>query len=130
MSTPTCSLPRRLKDAGCGLRTSDFTRWPPHWASPSVRVAEAPYSRRTPPRGVYSTLRESIFQKRVRLCDSGSCRWRVGKGVEHDEVMDRAVVPGGGDCDARDSELASIGLALIPQYIILGRDDECGWQTL
>jgi hypothetical protein len=36
----------------------------------------------------------------------------------------------GGGCDARDSELTSIGLALIAQYIILGRDDECGWKTL
>src|ERR1700738_5108457 len=90
----------------------------------STQWTEAPYSRRTPPSSslTYSTLHESISQKGIRLCDSGACRWRVGKGVEHDEVMDRPVVPGGGDCDARYSEFASIGLALIAQYIILGRD--------
>jgi hypothetical protein len=75
-------------------------------------------------------LDESISQKRVGLRDGGACGGRLGEGVEHDEVMDGAVIAGGGNCDARNSELASIGLAFIAQHIILVRDDECRWQTL
>lgn len=69
---------------------------------------------------VNSDLTECVPQERVGLSDSSASRWRIGQGIEHDEVVDSAVVSVEGDDDARGSELAGVRLAFIAQYIVKG----------
>ena len=58
------------------------------------------------------------------LRDRATCGRRVGQRVQHDEVMDRAIVANRRDPDARIRQLPGIALGLIARHIVLGDDDE------
>ncbi len=49
---------------------------------------------------------------------------RVGKRIQHDEIVDCAVIPGRGDPHAGVRQHAGVGLALVTEHIVLGDHDE------
>ena len=63
------------------------------------------------------------------LGDGGFGRVGLPKRVEHDEVVDDALVAGRGDGDAGGAEVVGVGLALVAQHVGLTGDDECGRQA-
>src|SRR6218665_175556 len=73
---------------------------------------------------------ERRLERRVRLGDGGTGSGRLRERVEHDEVVDGVVVPGRGDAYARLGELLGVRLALVPQDVVLRRDDQGIGQSL
>src|SRR5580700_9677034 len=53
----------------------------------------------------------------------------VAQGVEHDEVVDSAVIAHRGDRDPGGAQVGGVGLALVAQHVGLAVDDQRGRQA-
>src|SRR5215813_7701602 len=67
----------------------------------------------------WSSLSENLAQISRRLVHGATHCRGVGDRVEQHEVVDGAVVADRGDGNSRRGELASIGLALVAQHVVL-----------